>query len=160
MSYIDKLHGIKSAKGIEKYITKITGVEVMVIKVADYIRVIWAVENKLQHHDIKGSVIYVIKDEALTNAINSVMESFKPKTNLSPDSMKEFLEKMGMNEEWEIISNPDIILNRIDVDKLSPFNSRVSLHIIEDRYLIDNDTYRVISTIGSNNEDVEKLIVK
>lgn len=58
MGYIDAVYGIKSAKQMEKHITKITAIEVMCIKMADVVRVIWANENKLNHYDIKAHVIY------------------------------------------------------------------------------------------------------
>ena len=79
MGYIDDLYKIKSAKAMEKYITKITAIEVMCIKMADVVRVIWAVDNKLNHYDIKGHVIYVIKDEELQQAVQFVLDSVKPK---------------------------------------------------------------------------------
>jgi hypothetical protein len=74
--YIDDKFKIKSVKAMEKHITKITAVEVMCIKMADVVRVIWAVDNKLNHYDIKGSVIYVIKEDALQKAVDAVMNSY------------------------------------------------------------------------------------
>ena len=79
MGYIDDLYKIKSAKAMEKYITKITAIEVMCIKMADVVRVIWAVNNKLHHYDIKGHVIYVIEEEALQQAVQFVLDSVKEK---------------------------------------------------------------------------------
>ena len=77
MSYIDDEFKIKSTKSMEKHITTITAIEVMCIKMSDVVRVIWAVDNKLNHFDIKASVIYVIKVEELQEAIDAVMASFK-----------------------------------------------------------------------------------
>jgi len=79
MGYIDEVFKIKSAKSMEKHITKITAIEVMCIKMADVVRVIWAVDNKLHHYDIKGSVIYIIKEDALQLAVQTVLDSVKPK---------------------------------------------------------------------------------
>lgn len=79
MGYIDELYGIKSAKAMEKHITKITAIDVMCIKMADVVRVIWAVDNKLHHYDIKGHVIYIIKDDELQLAVQSVLDSVKTK---------------------------------------------------------------------------------
>lgn len=79
MSYIDEKFKIKSAKAMEKHITKITAIEVMCIKMADVVRVIWAMDNKLNHFDIKASVIYVIKEEQLQEAVDAVMGTLKNK---------------------------------------------------------------------------------
>ena len=79
MGYIDDKFKIKSAKAMEKHITKVTNVEVMCIKMADVVRVIWAKGNKLNHFDIKASVIYVIKEEALQEAVDAIITSFKTK---------------------------------------------------------------------------------
>ncbi len=77
MGYIDDKFKIRSAKAMEKHITKITAIEVMCIKMADVVRVIWAMDNKLNHFDIKAGVIYVIKEEELQEAVDAVMASFK-----------------------------------------------------------------------------------
>lgn len=79
MAYIDDKFKIKSARAMEKHITKITNIEVMCIKMADVVRVIWAKDNKLNHFDIKASVIYVIQEEELQEAIDAVVDSFKNK---------------------------------------------------------------------------------
>ena len=79
MAYIDEKYKIKTAKAMEKHITKVTGIEVMCIKMADVVRVIWAVDNKLNHFDIKACVIYVIKEKELQEAVDAVTASFKTK---------------------------------------------------------------------------------
>ncbi len=79
MGYIDDILGIKSAKSMENYITNITTIKVMCIKMADVVRVIWAKDNKLNHFDIKASVIYVIKEEKLQEAVDAVKDSLKIK---------------------------------------------------------------------------------
>lgn len=76
MDYIDDKYKIKTAKGVEKHIRKITAVEVMCIKMADVVRVIWALDNKLHYYDISGSVIYIIKEDALQKAVDAVMTSY------------------------------------------------------------------------------------
>ena len=76
MAYIDDKFKIKSAKALEKHIIKITAVEVMCIKMADVVRVIWALDNKLHHYDIKAHVIYCIQEEELQLAVDVVMNSY------------------------------------------------------------------------------------
>jgi hypothetical protein len=159
MGYIDEVFKIKSAKAMEKHITKITAIEVMCIKMADVVRVIWAVDNKLHHYDIKGSVIYIIKEDALQLAVQTVLDSVKPPKKELSESMKEFIEKMGMDEKWVEVEDAVEIRRRIYEDKLVPFDSSNSLHISEDRYLIDGVTYRLLYSIGYGAEpDVEQLI--
>lgn len=159
MGYIDEVLKIKSAKAMEKHIIKITAIEVMCIKMPDVVRVIWAVDNKLHHYDIKGSVIYVIQEEALNLAIQTVLDSVKPPKKELSDSMKDFIEKMGMTEKWVEVEDSIAITKRIYEDKLTPFHSGNSLHISEDRYLIDGITYRLLYAIGYGGEpDVEQLI--
>ena len=97
MNYIDVKYGIKTTKAMEKHITKITAIDVMCIKMADVVRVLWAVENKLHHHDIKASVIYIIKEEELDKAIDSVLDSVKSLTKDSSTSMEEFSKRMGVD---------------------------------------------------------------
>lgn len=101
MGYIDKTLKIKSAKGIEKYIEKITAIEVMCIKMPDVVRVLWAVNNKLHHYDINGSVIYVIKEEDLQKAIDAVLDSVAPPKKEVADFgfMSEFIEKMNYKKD-------------------------------------------------------------
>lgn len=79
MGYIDDRFKIKSARAMEKHINKITNIEVMCIKMADVVRILWAKDNKLNHFDIKASVIYVIQEEELQEAVDAVMDSFKTK---------------------------------------------------------------------------------
>jgi hypothetical protein len=158
MGYIDEVFKIKSAKAMEKHITKITAIEVMCIKMADVVRVIWAVDNKLHHYDIKGSVIYIIKEDALQLAVQTVLDSVKPVIKELPDSMANFFKKMGMDENWVEVEDAVEIRRRIYEDKLVPFDSSNSLHISEDRYIIDGATYRLLYAIGYEGEpDVERL---
>ena len=160
MGYIDEVFKIKSAKAMEKHITKITAIDVMCIKMADVVRVIWAVDNKLHHHDVKGSVIYIIKEDALQEAVNVVLDSVKPPKKELSESMRNFIEEMGMNEVWESVKNPTPIRQRVYEDKLVPFESNNSLHIIENKYLVDGETYRFVSYIGFNGgePEIDKLV--
>lgn len=159
MEYIDKKFGIKTTKAMEKHIFKLTAIKVMCIKLSDVVRVIWAVDNKLHHYEIEASVIYIIKEDALEQAVQAVLDSVKPKVKVS-DSMQDFIKRMRMDEVWERVENPIPIRQRVYEDKLVPFESHDSLHIIEDRYLIDGETYRFISAIGFNGgePEIEKLI--
>ena len=84
MAYIDDKFKIKSAKALEKHIIKITAVEVMCVKMADAVRVIWALDNKLHHYDIKAHVIYCIQEEELQLAVDVVMDSYKNKLKIKP----------------------------------------------------------------------------
>ena len=159
MGYIDETLRIKSAKAVEKHIRKITAIDVMCIKMPDVVRVIWAVDNKLHHYDISGSVIYIITEDALQKAVDAVLDSVAPPKKEFSESMKEFMERMGMNENWIEVDNPEEIKDIIYLEKLSPFDSRNSLHISEDRYMIDGITYRLIYAIGFNGEpSIERLI--
>jgi len=83
MGYLDKELGIKSVKGIEKYVRKHFkdfGVDVSLecMKNPNGVRTFWAINNVLHKYDMKDSfVIYVIKEEELTNLINAITESLK-----------------------------------------------------------------------------------
>lgn len=160
MGYIDEVFKIKSAKAMEKHITKITAIDVMCIKMADVVRVIWAVDNKLHHHDVKGSVIYVIKEDALQEAVQSVLDSVKPPKKELSESMRNFIEEMGINETWERVENTSQIRQRVYEDKIVPFESNNSLHIIENKYLVDGETYRFVSYIGfyGGEPEIDKLV--
>lgn len=160
MGYIDETLKIKSAKAVEKHIRKITAIDVMCIKMPDVVRVIWAVDNKLHHYDISGSVIYIIKEDALQKAVDAVLDSVAPPKKEITDFgfMSEFIEKMN-TEKWVEVDNPEAIRDKIYIEKLSPFESSNSLHISEDRYMIDGTTYRLLYAIGYSEEpDVERLI--
>ena len=83
MGYIDEKYGIKSSKSLEKYIYKMAAKEVIVIKMADNLRIIWALGDKLHTYDIKAHVIYCVKEEELNEAVdfilNSINENLKNK---------------------------------------------------------------------------------
>lgn len=75
MGYITNKYGIKSASGLEKHIYKLTAKEVIVVKTADHLKVIWALGDKLHTHKIDAHVIYVVKEEALDEAVKVIMDS-------------------------------------------------------------------------------------
>jgi hypothetical protein len=82
-----------------------------------------------------------------------------PKKELS-ESMRKFIEEMGMNEVWERVENPSQIRQRVYEDKIVPFESNNSLHIIENKYLVDGETYRFVSYIGfyGGEPEIDKLV--
>jgi hypothetical protein len=80
MGYIDRELGIKSVSGIKKYLSKYFKdkgypLELDCVKVASSVRCFWAINNKLHQHDMKGSVIYVIQEEALNKLIEAIQKS-------------------------------------------------------------------------------------
>jgi hypothetical protein len=75
MGYIDEVFGIKSAKALEKYIYKITAKEVMVIKMANSLRIIWGLDNKLHTYDIDAITIYIVEEEELHKATDFILDS-------------------------------------------------------------------------------------
>lgn len=81
MGYIDELYGIKSAKSLEKYIHKITAKEVIVIKTADNLRIIWALADNLHTYDIKAHVIYCVQEEELNEAVDFILNSINEHLN-------------------------------------------------------------------------------
>jgi hypothetical protein len=75
MGYIDEKYGIKTAKALEKHIYKLTAKEVMVMKTADHLKLIWALGDKLHTHKIDAHVIYTVQEKELDEAIKVVMDS-------------------------------------------------------------------------------------
>jgi hypothetical protein len=72
MGYIDEELGIKSAKSLEKYLSKELDRDLIVLKTPEYLRVIWAINSKLFTYDIKAHVIYCVKVEEIEEAINII----------------------------------------------------------------------------------------
>ena len=86
MGYLDRELGIKSVKGIEKFVRKhfadkgIT-VDLECMKNPQCIRTFWAIDNYLHKYDMKDSfVIYVVKEEELENLIEAIEASLKQRT--------------------------------------------------------------------------------
>lgn len=80
MGYLDRELGIKSVAGIRKYVIKHfkdkgTPVELDCVKVANGVRAFWAISDKLHSYDMKGSVIYVMKESDLNGLMEAVEES-------------------------------------------------------------------------------------
>ena len=71
--YVDKELGIKTAKGLEKYLKKQLGIDIRVYKLASRTLVIYAIDNVLYEEFISGSVIYVMK----VDDVNKVIENIK-----------------------------------------------------------------------------------
>ena len=67
--------------------------------------------------------------------------------------MKEWIEKY-FNEQWKDINT------NIDFSKYEPISTSNSLHIHEERYKIENNTYRLLYSIGHDGDDpnVEVLV--
>ena len=66
--------------------------------------------------------------------------------------MKDWLNNY-FKEQWVVVEN-----NTIDFEKHEPISTSNSLHIYEERYCIDGDTYRLLYLIGDSSEpSIEKL---
>ena len=72
--YVEEI-GIKSTQTLVKHIKEHLNVEVDAVKVANSIRIFWAVDNTLHKYDIKASVIYVIKIEQLEEAMAEIKKT-------------------------------------------------------------------------------------
>jgi len=83
MGYLDRELGIKSVKGIEKYIKqyfkdKDIFVDLECMKNPKCIRCFWAIDNYLHKFDIEDSfVIYVVKEEGINKLIEAIEASLK-----------------------------------------------------------------------------------
>lgn len=159
MGYIDDKFGIKTAKALEKHIYKLTSKEVMVIKTADHLKLIWALGDKLHTHKIDAHVIYVVEEEALDKAINVVMDSMTPKKPIDKEQIGNFLEEWDKKYgRWKSIEAYSPLHKELiaKADKLKPISTSNSLHIHEEQYDIDSEIYRFLYAIGSDNEpDIE-----
>jgi len=83
MGYLDRELGIKSVKGIEKYLRKYfedKGITVSLecMKNPNGVRTFWAIDNYLHKFDLKDSfVLYVVKVESLNELINAIEASLQ-----------------------------------------------------------------------------------
>jgi hypothetical protein len=75
MGNIGKSLGIKSSRSLEKHIKKVTDKDVMVIKMSDNLRVIWAMDNELKTYNIKAHVIYILKDSDIDECVDEILKS-------------------------------------------------------------------------------------
>lgn len=163
MGYIDKKYGIKTANGLEKYIYKLTAKEVIVIKTADHLKVIWALGDKLHTHKIDAHVIYVVQEEALDEAIKVVMDSMTehvtPKKPIDKEQIGNFLEEWDKKYgRWESIEPYSPLHQKLiaTAENIKPISTSNSLHIHEEQYIIEDETYRFMYAIGSDNKpDIE-----
>lgn len=55
-------------------------------------------------------------------------------------------------EQWE-----EVIDCNLDFTKLTPSTTSNSLHISEERYIVGEDEYRLLYTIGGSEPSIEKL---
>ena len=61
--------------------------------------------------------------------------------------------KEYFKEKWENVETD------IDFNKHNPISTSHSLHIYEERYIVDNETYRLLYLIGNDADpNIEKLI--
>lgn len=84
--YLDSL-GIKSVVGFNKWLKseldsftsskQINAVEFEAIKTTEGVIIFWAMNNKLHRHLMKCSVIYVLQEEDLVNAIKEIKSTIK-----------------------------------------------------------------------------------
>ncbi len=65
--------------------------------------------------------------------------------------MKEWIEKY-FKEEWEEVESD------IDFTKLEPINTSNSLHLIEERYEVDGEQYRLLYSIPFGGPLIERLV--
>ena len=76
--YLDDM-GIKSIVGLNWFQNelKVAGktVEMECVKIEKGVNIFWAVKNKLHKHEIQCSVIYVMQEEDLKNALNLIIKS-------------------------------------------------------------------------------------
>lgn len=159
MGYIDDKFGIKTAKALEKHIYKITSKEVMVIKTADHLKLIWALGDKLHIHQIDAHVIYVVKEEVLDEAVKVVMDSMTahvtPKKPIDKEQIGNFLEEWDKKHgRWKSIEAYSPLHKEViaKAEIIHPISTSNSLHIYEEQYEIDGETYRFMYAIGSDNE--------
>lgn len=159
MGYIDDKYGIKTAKALEKHIYKLTAKEVMVMKTADHLKLIWALGDKLHTHNIDAHVIYTVQEEELDEAIKVVMDSMTahvtPKKPIDKEQIGNFLEEwVKKYGRWKSIEAYSPLHQELiaKADKLKPISTSNSLHIHEDQYVIDGERYRFMYAIGSDNE--------
>ena len=67
--------------------------------------------------------------------------------------MKKFIEKY-FNEQWiEIDCN-------VDFTQLKPFKTASSLHVYEERYEVNNETYRLLYCIGDETAPMVEILMK
>jgi hypothetical protein len=97
-----------------------------------------------------------LKIQGLEDEIDD-LENFEEVEELS-EGMKKFIMSL---ESWERLTDSEaaIIRSIVEVEKIEPISTGNSLHIYEERYMVDGELFRFTSAISdhSGNYDVEKL---
>lgn len=88
--------------------------------------------------DVRISVVDKNNDDEISNFVKNYIENL---------------------EEWEELSESESknINSVIEADEASPFDTRNSFHVWEERYKIDGDTIRLIGAIGQDGHSIERL---
>ena len=69
--------GIKSTASLQKHIMKETGRDVICVKEASGVKIIWCYNNSLLRTYIPASVIYVIQEDEVNKVIKEIKNSIK-----------------------------------------------------------------------------------
>jgi hypothetical protein len=67
--------GIKTAASLQKHIIKETGRDVICVKEASGVKIVWCYSNSLHSSHIEASVIYVIQEHQITKVIKEIKET-------------------------------------------------------------------------------------
>jgi hypothetical protein len=67
--------GIKTAASLQKHIIKESGRDVICVKEASGVKIIWCYSNSLLSSHIEASVIYVIQEHQVTKVIKEIKET-------------------------------------------------------------------------------------
>tara|TARA_R110002050_G_scaffold79261_11_gene169435 strand:+ start:26706 stop:26912 length:207 start_codon:yes stop_codon:yes gene_type:complete len=68
--------------------------------------------------------------------------------------MTEWIKKL-FSEQWK-----EVVGVNIDFSKYEPISTSNSLHIFEERYEIENNTYRLLYTIGNDSKPNVEVLIK
>jgi len=74
--------GIKSTASLQKHIIKETGREVICVKEASGVKIVWCYNNSLLSTYIPASVIYVIQEDEVTKVIKEIKDSIESGANI------------------------------------------------------------------------------
>jgi hypothetical protein len=125
--------------------------------------------TKLRHMSLPGELpselsylkhSYKVLKEKLISA-NECKDEFLYQKLIDELERKALFWAKTSPEEWIAVEDEEYerISHLIESVPLEPISEHSSLHIYEERYLIENETYRLISPIGEDeNPLMEKLI--